>query len=121
MVKADKSRNTTKRSICPIASALDILGDKWSLLVVRDLFAGKATYSEIQSSPERIPTNILANRLARLTDHQIVEKKPYQQHPVRYEYSLTPKGTELGPILKSMVDWGEKHIPGTKAKIKMKR
>ena len=121
MVKADKSNITTKRSICPVASTLDILGDKWSLLVIRDLFAGKTTYSELQNSPEKVPTNILANRLVRLTDHEIVEKKPYQTHPVRYEYILTPKGRELGPILKSMVAWGEKHIPGTKAMIKKKR
>ncbi|WP_083218292.1 winged helix-turn-helix transcriptional regulator [Candidatus Thiodiazotropha endoloripes] len=90
MVKADNNRNTTKRTVLPISSALGILSDKWSLLVVRDLFTGITTYNDLQCSPEKRPTNILANRLTRLTGHQIVEKKPYQQHPVRYEEILTP-------------------------------
>lgn len=106
-----------KRSSCPIACTLDIFGDKWTLLVVRDLFAGKKTYGGFQNSPEKVPTNMLADRLKRLVEHQIVVKTPYQEHPVRYEYALTPKGRELGMILKAMVQWGEKHIPGSKAMI----
>jgi DNA-binding HxlR family transcriptional regulator len=104
-----------KRSPCPVASTLDILGDKWTLLVVRDLFAGKKTYSEFQGSPENIPTNILADRLKRLARYEIIEKRPYQTHPVRYEYILTQKGKDLGVVLKAMVHWGETHIRGSKA------
>ncbi len=104
-----------KRSPCPVACTLDIIGDKWTLLVVRDLFAGKKTYSEFQHSPEKIPTNILADRLKRLVKNGIIVKEPYQSHPVRYQYLLTAKGRELGLVLKAMLQWGEKHIPGSKA------
>jgi len=105
------------RSPCPVACTLDILGDKWTLLVVRDLFAGKRKYGELQASFEKIPTNILAERLKRLIEQQIIVKSPYQSHPVRYEYTLTAKGKELGVVLKAMVQWGEKHITGSKASL----
>ncbi|MCK4834504.1 MAG: helix-turn-helix transcriptional regulator [Gammaproteobacteria bacterium] len=107
------------RSPCPIANTLDILGDKWTLLVIRDLFAGKSTYSEFQSSPEKIPTNILANRLKRLTENGIILKTPYQERPVRYAYRLTDKGLSLGPVLREMANWGVNNIAATKAQIKM--
>ena len=68
-----------KRSTCPVACTLDILGDKWTLLVIRDLFLGKKTYGDFQSSPEGIPTNILAERLKRLVEKGIVRKYPYQE------------------------------------------
>jgi len=105
------------RSPCPIANTLDIFGDKWTLLVVRDLFAGKSTYGEIQSSPEGIPTNILADRLKRLAAHGIIKKSPYQQNPVRYAYQLTNTGRSLGPILEQIVKWGMKNIAGTEARM----
>ena len=107
--------NKTWRSTCPVACTLDIVGDKWTLLIVRDLFVGKKTYGEFQNAPEKIPTNILADRLKRLQEHGIVSKHPYQERPLRYEYLLTPKGRELGAVLKAMVKWGEKHVPGSKA------
>lgn len=101
------------RSPCPVTHTLDILGDKWSLLVVRDLFLGKQTYSELLDSPEGIPTNILAERLKRLTAHGIVEKQPYQQRPLRYRYFLTEKGQDLGTTLKAIIDWGLTWLPDT--------
>jgi len=101
------------RSACAIANSLDILGDKWSLLVVRDLLHGKRTYGELALSPEGIPTNILADRLERLKSAGIVTRTPYQQHPVRYAYTLTPKGSALGEVLLAFVRWGKQHIPGT--------
>ncbi|WP_284343788.1 winged helix-turn-helix transcriptional regulator [Dyella mobilis] len=101
------------RSPCAVASSLDIVGDKWSLLVVRDLLHGKHTYGELADSPERIPTNILADRLKRLESAGIITSTPYQQHPVRYAYSLTPKGNDLGEVLLAFVHWGKRHIPGT--------
>lgn len=107
------------RSSCPISNALDILGDKWTLLIIRDAFAGKKTYSEFQSSPESIPTNILAERLKRLVTHDILRKIPYQQHPVRFCYELTEKGHALNPILKEVVKWGETYIIGVESKIKI--
>lgn len=108
-----------RRSPCPVANSLDILGDKWSLLIIRDLFAGKSTYSELQSSPESIPTNILADRLKRLTEKGIIKKTPYQDRPVRYAYQLTDKGIALGPVLKEISNWGLNNIAGTEARIKM--
>jgi DNA-binding HxlR family transcriptional regulator len=101
------------RSACAVANTLDIVGDKWSLLVVRDLLHGKRTYSELALSPEGIPTNILADRLERLKSAGIVNRTPYQQHPVRYAYTLTPKGSALGEVLLALVRWGIEHIPGT--------
>lgn len=110
-----KKAKSFSRSPCAIANTLEVIGDKWSLLLIRDLFAGKTTYKEFSESFEAIPTNILAERLKRLTDHGIIEKKPYQERPVRYAYTLTKKGKELGPVLLAMKDWGLKHIPGTKS------
>ena len=110
--------NTAKpfaRSMCAIANSLDILGDKWSLLVVRDLLHGKRTYGKLALSPERIPTNILADRLQRLESTGIITRTPYQQRPVRYAYALTPKGNALGDVLLAFVRWGKQHIPGTMA------
>lgn len=101
------------RSPCAIANSLDIVGDKWSLLVVRDLLHGKHTYGELASSPERIPTNILADRLRRLQSAGIITGTPYQQRPVRYSYALTPKGIALGDVLLAFVRWGKQNIPGT--------
>ena len=101
------------RSACAVANSLDIVGDKWSLLVVRDLLHGKQTYGELANSPERIPTNILADRLKRLEAAGIILSSPYQQHPVRYRYTLTPKGSALGEVLLAFVHWGKQHIPGT--------
>ena len=107
---------TTKpltRSACAVANSLDIVGDKWSLLVVRDLLYGKRTYGELANSPEGIPTNILAERLKRLEAAGIIVSTPYQQRPLRYAYTLTPKGRALGDVLLAFVRWGKQHIPGT--------
>jgi DNA-binding HxlR family transcriptional regulator len=103
------------RSGCAIANSHDILGDKWSLLVVRDLLMGKRTYGELAHSPESIPTNILADRLKRLESAGIVASTPYHEHPVRYAYSLTAKGSALGEVLLAFVRWGKQYIPGTVA------
>jgi DNA-binding HxlR family transcriptional regulator len=101
------------RSACAIANSLDIVGDKWTLLVVRDLLYGKRTYGELVNSPERIPTNILAERLKRLEAAGIIVGTPYQERPMRYAYTLTPKGMALGDVLLAFVRWGKQHIPGT--------
>jgi len=101
------------RSACAVANSLDIVGDKWSLLVVRDLLHGKRTYGELANSPERIPTNILAERLKRLEAAGIINSTAYQERPVRHAYTLTPKGIALGDVLLAFVRWGKQHIPGT--------
>ncbi len=102
-----------KRSVCPVSCVLDILGDKWTLLVVRDMFMGKKTYGELQKSPEKIPTNILAERLKRLEQSGVIEKSQYQERPVRYTYTLTEKGRGLAPVLTAMMSWGNQYVPGT--------
>jgi len=108
------SRVRTPRSPCPIANTLDILGDKWTLLVVRDLlFLDKHLYGEFMQSGEGIPTNILADRLKRLEETGLVTKEPYQSNPVRHQYRLTRKGAELFPVLREIIRWANKHIPGT--------
>lgn len=102
------------RSPCPIANVLDLVGDKWSLLVTRDLLRGRATYSELLDSPERIPTNILADRLKRLEKTGIITRSPYQQRPVRYVYKLTSKGKDFGDLLAAVIRWARRHLPATR-------
>jgi DNA-binding HxlR family transcriptional regulator len=102
------------RSPCAVACTLDLVGDKWSLLVVRDLLRGNVTYGELQNSLERIPTNILADRLKKFEEAGLISKSAYQEHPVRYAYELTEKGKALGDVLLAFVRWGRKYIPGTK-------
>jgi|KBSMisStaDraftv2_1062788.scaffolds.fasta_scaffold2130877_2 DNA-binding HxlR family transcriptional regulator len=103
-----------RRSACAVANTLEVIGDKWSLLVVRDLLHGKQTFGELLDSPERIPTNLLTDRLRRLEEAGIVQRSVYQERPVRHAYGLTPRGEELGEVLLALVKWGKKHIPGTK-------
>src|SRR4051795_5265108 len=105
-----------RRSACPIATTLDLLGDKWTLLVVRDLlFVGKRRFGEFLESPEGIPTNILSDRLRRLEEHGVVEKSLYSARPQRYEYRLTARGADLFHVLRAMAEWGLRHLPGTEA------
>ncbi len=104
-----------ERSDCPIACALDLLGDRWTLLVVRDLFFGKQRFGEFAASNEKIPTNILAERLKRLEMQGLIASEAYQDNPPRYLYKLTPKGRDLGPVLKALAGWSAQHVPGVKA------
>ena len=104
------------RSSCPISNALDLLGDRWTLLVIRDLlFVGKRRFGEFLTSPEGIPTNILTDRLRRLEESGVVTKVPYQLRPARYEYQLTAKGTDLFPVLRALMEWARDHVPGVAA------
>ena len=100
------------RSRCPVSCTLDILGDRWTLLVVRDLVRGKRRFAELVESAERIPTNILADRLKRLVSLGVVESRRYSDRPPRLEYQLTEKGEDLRPVLRAMVEWGIKHAGG---------
>ncbi|GHG87684.1 winged helix-turn-helix transcriptional regulator [Pseudodonghicola xiamenensis] len=101
------------RSRCSIARSLEILGDKWTLLVVRDLmWHGKHTFQELQNSEEHLPPNLLSQRLKRLMDWGLVEREAYQDRPVRYRYSLTARGQELEPVLLQIMSWGHAHLGG---------
>ena len=101
-----------KRSRCPVACTLDIVGDRWSLLIIRDLILGKHRYAEFAESSEGIPTNVLADRLKRLVASGIVKATRYSTHPPRVEYSLTAKGDDLRPVVRAMSDWGVKYAGG---------
>jgi DNA-binding HxlR family transcriptional regulator len=104
-----------RRSVCPVASSLDIFGDRWTLLIVRDLFSGRTRFKDFTASPEGIPTNILADRLERLLAHDVVEQIPAQDGTKRLAYRLTEKGKALGAVLKSMRDWGLEWDKSTRA------
>jgi DNA-binding HxlR family transcriptional regulator len=95
-----------------VSCTLDVLGDRWSLLVVRDLVRGKRRFAEFLSSSEGIPTNILADRLKRLVAAGIVKAKKYNARPPRVEYLLTEKGEDLRPVIRAMADWGVRHAGG---------
>jgi DNA-binding HxlR family transcriptional regulator len=99
-----------KRSDCPISSSLDIFGDKWSLLIVRDLMLHKnRTYGDFTKSQEKIATNILANRLQVLEDNGIIIKLPYPDNKVKSLYQLSQKGIDIIPALIEIALWGEKY------------
>ena len=114
MKTSKPEQEALRRSPCPVANTLDLVGDKWTLLVIRDMLHGKRTYGELLDSPEKIPTNILADRLKRLEAAGIVDRSPYQERPARYAYTLSDKGRDLGPILLALVGWGKKYIAGTR-------
>ena len=95
-----------RRSPCPVACSLDIFGDRWTLLVVRDLFYGRTRFKDFTASPEGIPTNILADRLERLLGHGVIQQTPAEDGTKRLAYHLTEKGKALEPMLKAMRDWG---------------
>ena len=109
-----------RRSPCPIACTLDIIGDKWTLLVVRDLVLGRRHFREFSASPEKIATNILTDRLNRLCGHELVERYPSPEQPGRDAYRLTKKGKSLGKVVKTLAEWGLKNLEGTEAKLKKK-
>jgi DNA-binding HxlR family transcriptional regulator len=94
---------------CNIATALDILGDRWTLLIVRDILFGKKTFSELKESLKGIPPNLLSDRLQHLEKCGIVQSNIYSHHPPRYEYTLTEKGMDLRVVLDALCSWGAKH------------
>lgn len=103
-----------RRSYCPIANTLDLVGDRWSLLIVRDLLFGERRYGDLAGSFESIPTNTLADRLRKLEEAGIVAREQYSDRPPRYSYHLTARGRALGPVLEAIADWGLAHIPGSR-------
>ena len=95
---------------CPLARTLDIVGERWTVLILRDLFLhGPQKFQDFQTSLSGISPNILSARLKRLEEADIIERRFYTEHPPRAEYVLTGKGRELGPVLKALRSWGERH------------
>lgn len=108
MVKPAAPR--TRRSGCPISIALELLGDPWSLLIVRDLmFKDRRTYNDFLTAGEGIASNILADRLRKLEDAGIVEKRRDTQDARRFRYRLSRKGIDLAPVLVELVVWSARH------------
>ena len=120
-MRHSKAKPAAKRSVCPVACALDLVGDRWTLLVVRDLARGKSLFKEFCASPEGIATNILADRLERMVAHGLVETFPAPQQPTRDAYRLTARGQTLLPVLDALAAWGLANLPGTEARLKPKR
>ena len=105
-----------RRSDCPINFALEIFGDPWSLLIIRDIvYFGKKTYGEFLASEEGMATNILASRLAHLEQQGILVKKPSPSDKRKEEYVLTEKGLDLIPVLVELANWSAQHDPQTAA------
>lgn len=94
---------------CPIARTLDIIGDRWTLLIVRDLFMGKTRFKEFLASSPGLPPNLLSDRLKKLEEHDLVERVVYSQHPLRAEYRLTEDGQTLSPVIEAIAHWGLDH------------
>jgi DNA-binding HxlR family transcriptional regulator len=116
MVLSEK--NMDWRSPCPVSSALDVLGDKWSLLIIRDLIVhGPRTYSQFLNAPERISTNILAARLDLLTRLKLIERAHPDAVSRNNAYQLTESGRALRPILEGLAQWAGKHLSDFHASI----
>ena len=96
--------------VCSIAKALDVVGERWSLLIVRDVMNGNRRFGELQRSLG-VARNVLSSRLQRLVDENILERRPYQASPERHEYFLTEKGLDLWPALVALLRWGDRHSP----------
>ena len=95
---------------CPVARTLDLIGERWGVLILRDLFLrGARKFQDFEDSLTGISPNTLSARLKRLEDGGIIERRFYAEHPPRAEYVLTAKGRELGPAMKALRAWGERH------------
>jgi DNA-binding HxlR family transcriptional regulator len=105
-----KKKKIEFRSTCPISTALDIFGDKWSLLIVRDMvFKGASTYGDFMNGGEKIATNILADRLWQLEAAGIITKQKHPESKVKILYTLTSKGIDLVPAMVEIISWSEKY------------
>jgi DNA-binding HxlR family transcriptional regulator len=97
----------TERTLCPVARSQEIVGDRWSVLVLRELFMGNGRFDELQLQTSATP-QMLASRLKKLEAAGLVERHPYSQRPLRHEYALTPMGADFYPVILALRGWGEK-------------
>ena len=98
------------RSGCPVSTTLDLVGDRWSLIIIRDIFLGRTTFSHFLSAPEKIATNILRDRLSKLMNFEIINFRIDPNNKKIKQYYLTDKGIDLYPILYEMSSWSIKHL-----------
>jgi DNA-binding HxlR family transcriptional regulator len=97
---------------CPVARSLDVVGERWTMLILRDLLLdGPQRVQDLQRRLNRISPNTLSARLKTLEEAGVVTRRFYDQHPPRAEYVLTPRGEALRPVLRALRDWGETHAP----------
>ncbi|MBI1885627.1 MAG: helix-turn-helix transcriptional regulator [Chloroflexi bacterium] len=96
--------------MCPVARTLDVLGDRWTLLVVRDLFLGRTRFKQFLETSPGLPAKVLSDRLKKLEANGLVERAVYSQYPLRAEYRLTEKGRSLKPVLEAIGRWGMEHL-----------
>jgi DNA-binding HxlR family transcriptional regulator len=94
---------------CSIAGTLEVIGDRWTMLILRDAFRGVRRFDEFQRDLG-IARNLLTDRLAKLVEHDVMEKQLYQEHPPRYEYRLTQRGVDLSPALVALMRWGDRWL-----------
>lgn len=106
--------------ICSIARALELVGDRWTLLIVRDLVLGLSRFDQLLESLG-IASNVLTDRLNRLVDEEVIERIRYSERPERFEYRLTKKGRELGLVLLSLMQWGDRHVSKKPPRIARRR
>jgi DNA-binding HxlR family transcriptional regulator len=99
---------TYENQVCSVARALEVLGDRWTLLVLRDAFSRVRRFEDFQRSLG-VARNVLTDRLSRLVDEGILRRVPYHERPVRFEYRLTDKGRELWPVMMTLMQWGDRH------------
>ncbi len=100
----------TRRTVrCPVAATLDVVGDRWTMLIIRDILRGKTRYTQLRQSVEGITTSLLADRLKLLEKEGILDRSFYCEHPPRAEYLLTAKGHALGTVVGALAAWGEKY------------
>jgi DNA-binding HxlR family transcriptional regulator len=95
---------------CPVAQAMSVIGDAWTTLILRDALRGTTKFDDFQRST-RASRAILSERLSRLVEHGVMERRLYEAHPPRHEYRLTDKGRALQPVLMSLAHWSETHLP----------
>lgn len=99
------------QQVCSVAATLEVVGDPWTLLILRDAFSGVRRFEQWQDGLG-VARNVLAARLKTLVGHGVLEKRAYSDHPPRFEYLLTAKGRDLFAVLLTMADWGDKHVYG---------
>lgn len=94
---------------CPVATSLDLVGDRWTLLVIRDLLRGHTRFNDLRETVEGIPGSVLSDRLKMLEEAGVLMRRFYSDHPPRAEYLLTPKGHALGVVVGALATWGERY------------
>jgi DNA-binding HxlR family transcriptional regulator len=102
------------QQFCPIAMTLDVIGDRWTIIIVRDLYFGRSRFNDLLAASPGMSTKILSERLKLLEQHGLVTREVYSEHPLRAEYKLTEKGMSLEPVLNAIGEWGGRNLVAQK-------